>query len=418
MASNKESSQQGSGSQKGSGSGQDNQGNQQQGGGKGVLLTGLVILVLVLLAVYGYYWAMSDSGQRAMSGIKEFISKNNPIKWYMDLISQAEDVGKNEWSSVPNATSSVKGLVFKDFRAVSTAEYPQGSPISLEYVLELQSFEAENLPVTVDCSLRDKGLSSTQSNDGTTGITIKPNREFTVSGNRIYDDVRCLVSPTITQALDGTVAFVGAVKFPFKTKDVSLPVYFTTKNVEMQLNGQDFFSRFKIEESKPIRAVYNGEPIEVGIGVSTENRQPVVIGEGRTPLVGISLKNRWSGYMSQLSELVLEVPREMTISKDLSQNPNQLCPFILSRTGARVNEYRIADEVKGTISISAGRVKTFECWFDVTDDMIDSNSFYTKRAYKVNAEYMYHLENRTTSVTIKKIGGSDGKAITSEVIPI
>ncbi|MFH0797959.1 MAG: hypothetical protein V1906_00960, partial [Candidatus Woesearchaeota archaeon] len=213
LASSQQDSQHGSEGQQGSsGSQRGGSGNQhdsqQQGGGRSALLIGIFLLALILLAVYGYYWALSDSGQRTLTSFKEFLAKNNPIAWYMKLIGQAEDIGKNEWSSIPNMTSTVKGLVFKEFRAVSTEEYPQGSPVSLEYVLELKNFDAQNLPVTVDCAIKDKQVASTQSNDG--GIIIKPNREFTISGSRIYDDVRCMVSATVTQALEGPVTFIGA----------------------------------------------------------------------------------------------------------------------------------------------------------------------------------------------------------------
>jgi hypothetical protein len=401
-------------SNQGQSQGQSQNAGKQEPQKKSTVFLAILLIALVLVGFYTYYWAISPSGQRTLENVKQFFLKYNPVTWYMNMLKQAEDVGQNTWSSKTNATSEVKGLLFKSFKPTSTAEFPQGSPVSLEYGLELKNLEVETLPITVQCAIKGKKFHSQEGKD--TGIKVLPSSTITVSGHRIYDDVRCVISSDVTKQLDGTVSVVGSVSFPFKTKGVSLPVYFTTKKVDLGLDGKDFFSYFSIDESQPIRAVYNGEPIEIGIGVSSENKQPVVIGEGRHLLVGLTLRNKWDGFMPKLTELKLEVPKQININKELSQNPNQLCPFVLSRTGDINNEYTIAEEIKKDLKLSSGRLRTFECWFDVKDDLIASDALYSKKLYKANAEYMYHLSNRTAAITIKKIKTEDSKAILSDVI--
>lgn len=367
-----------------------------------IIIIMLAAILLVLLVVYGYFYFSSDKGQRSAANFKELIGKYNPVTWYTNELSKAEDLSQNLWTTKQNATSFKKGLMFKSFKAISTEEFPQGSPISFEYNLQLENMNVQDLPITVQCSINNQKYHSNYSQEG--DIKVVPNGGLIrISGNRIYDDIRCIASPQLTKKLSGTLTFVGSVNFPFQTKDVTLPIYFTSREMDQQLEGEDFFKYFKIQESQPIQAMYDGEPIEVGIGVSTENRQPVIIGQGRNPLVGISLKNRWDGFLSQLTSLSLTVPKEMTLNKELSASPNPLCPFELLREGATTKEYKAIPEYIKDISLKKDRIKSFECWFDADTSIIDGGAYYSKKSYKVTADYIYNLGNKTASVTIKSV---------------
>lgn len=379
--------------------------NNQSTKKKSTILLAVFLLSLLLLGTYAYYWFQSPSGQRTLIEIKEFIIKYNPISMFQRMLQEAEDVSKNAWDTNINKTSTVKGIIFKSFKPISTTEFAQGAPISLKYDFELKNTVVENLPLTVSCAIKNKDIKSEPGTE--TGVKIIPSPIITITGNRIYEEIRCVISSEITQKLKGPITFVGKGSFPFKTKDVILPVYFITKETERGLGKESFFSKFNINEKLPIRAVYQGEPLEVGIGVSANDRQPVVIGEGRHPLIGITLKNRWNGKMTELKGLVLSVPKEMTINQGLSQNPNDICPFVLSSTDNKFNRYRIDSNIMNKIKISSGRIMTFECWFDVVDNLVDSSAYYAKKYYKVDAEYNYEFEEKTTTVSIREIKGAN-----------
>ncbi|MEA3378026.1 MAG: hypothetical protein U9Q69_00135, partial [Nanoarchaeota archaeon] len=59
------------------------------------------------------------------------------------------------------------------------------------------------------------------------------------------------------------------------------------------------------------------------------------------------------------------------------------------------------------IKISSDRIMTFECWFDVVDNLVDSSAYYAKKYYKVDAEYNYEFEEKTTTVSIREIKGAN-----------
>jgi len=325
-------------------------------------------------------------------------------------LTEAQDESQNYRGTKQNVESKERGLLFKSFKPL-TDEVPQGAPISLEYDLELKNVEVDAMPLKVYCGISEPKFDEDEVRNN---VQILPNEEIVVSGDKIYDDVRCLVSPELTKKMKDTVTFEGSVSFLFKTKDVIMPVYFTTKSVQTMLDGRDFFSYFKINERNPITVTYNGEPVEVSIGVSTSNEQPLVVGDNRNPLVGISLKNKWSGKMVALTSLVLTVPKEMKINEDLSLNPNPLCPFVLMSEEDNVNKYIAVEDIINKIALDARRRQTFECWFDVDENIVEPGALYGKKYYKVDAEYIYSSEKKTAPVTIKTLGEKEDS--TSEAV--
>lgn len=364
-----------------------------------------MVLALILLGVYAYYWAASPGGQRMIVQAKNLFMEYNPATWYTKQIAKAQDIG-NVWSAEPVAAEK-KGILFESFRPTGSEEIPQGSIALFTYGLKLSNAEVTRTPLTMTCEVKDKNLAG----------QVLPANPIYITGRRITEDVRCRLPKEITQSLDGTVEVMGGVSFPFKTEDVRLKVYFTSRAMEDSLpEGQDMFSYMHIDESQPIRAQYNGEPIEIGIGVSTENTQPVILNEGTHPLVGITINNRWDGNMTKLTSLKLTLPRELTINQELSANPNEICPFTLSRQGRETNEYKASNEFISTFSLASERLRSFECWLDVSADFL-GNAPYVVKEYRVDAEYEYELPKQTATITVKKIASAEGAAgETGEII--
>ncbi|MFH1065762.1 MAG: hypothetical protein V1734_04635 [Nanoarchaeota archaeon] len=364
----------------------------------------IVLFLLIILAVYLFFYFSSPGGQRAFTQFKNAIAPYNPVTWYTKEIAKAQDIG-NIWSSEPTAVEK-KGILFESFKPVGSEEIPQGTLALFTYGLKLSNAEVSRTPVTLTCNIKGKNLQG----------DILPTNPMYITGKRITENVRCRLSKEITNSLSGTVEVEGGASFPFKTEDVRLKVYITSRAMEDNLpDDKDFFDYMNIPESQPIRAQYNGEPMEIGIGVSTENTQPVVVEEGINPLVGITINNRWDGRMTNLTSLTLTLPKELTINEELSSNPNEVCPFTLSRQGRETNEYKASGEVIESISLDSGRLRSFECWVDVAPELLGSAPYVVKE-YAVDAEYNYQLPTQTATITVKKIASAEGGSDTGEVV--
>ncbi len=190
----------------------------------------IVLFLLILLAVYGYYWAASPGGQRSMVQFKNAIAPYNPVTWYQTEISKAQDIG-NIWTSEPTAVEK-KGILFESFKPVGSEEIPQGMIAFFTYGLKLSNAEVSRTPVTLTCDIKGKDLKG----------DILPSNPMYITGKRITENVRCRLPKEITNALSGTVEVEGGASFPFKTEDVKLKVYFTSRAMEDSLpDDEDFF---------------------------------------------------------------------------------------------------------------------------------------------------------------------------------
>ncbi|MBU2589647.1 MAG: hypothetical protein KKA65_04550 [Nanoarchaeota archaeon] len=353
----------------------------------------VLLLALILVGVYGYYWTQSDSGGRTLSNIGSKLSEYNPLSWYTRQIDTAKEKTGNIWYAKTNNTKT--GIIFEGFDFVGSAELPKGSPIILRYDLSLENTQVEELPLEVSCNIKNNDEISAE---------ILPSNPVIISGKSITENIRCRIPKEQADKLEAKTHQVeGSVKFPFETKDVSLKVYYTSEKVDKEfLDKEDFFDYYDIEEDLPIRTQYNGEPIEIGIGVNSENIQPIVLSQDNLPLIGISLTNRWEGTMMNLSDFTITLPKGLEINKELSQNPNVLCPFEKSRSGKTTTEFVASSEYIKEITINRDRSFTFECWLNVEEDLL-GNAIYTTKEYKASVKYKYELPKKAISLTIKAI---------------
>ena len=351
----------------------------------------LFVFALLTIAVYGYYYLQSPQGLIFITNVQVKLREYNPFNLIEKWLERAQDIG-NVYGATANSTSSEKGIVFKDFKLVGSEQIPQGAPAYVRYDVRIINDFLRRVPVKLYCGIRDKDIL----------LELRPSDTIQLSGSRVTEEARCYIDGEITRQLEGSQEIVGRISFPYKTENVGLNVYFVSDAVYNELReGEDFFSHYGISESNPVRPLYNGEPVEIGIGVSSENLQPVVLREGVSPLVGITLRNSWDGRVVALYDLKLQLPEGVEINKDLSQNPNLLCPFE-EQPNAR-NEYGIASHLKNSITIDPGRSHTFECWLNAID-VLEPGTPYTKRQYKVSAEYEYESRNRTATLLVRSLG--------------
>lgn len=386
----------------------------------------LLIAGVIFLLITSFFYFTSDAGKRKIQQIGEIVRNYNPITIYKNQVLIASQTG-NIWTSESNFSQMQAGLLFKEFTAVGSAEIPKGSPFSAKYVIDIENADLPPTLIAFKCYIKTSGklateivvpdavggaetagdvlpegaLDPTDSSCENCQPRVIPESEIEVAGKSFRENVRCLVPPEATEQMEGVYSLAGRLSFPFSTKNVKLNVYFTTdENLQKEgIDYMDFFKEYKIQESQPIRAVYNGEPVEIGIGVSTENEQPVLIDD--SSVIGITLTNRWSGIVTKIEDLTISLPEGTTINQELNRNPNTICPFVATGSSRGRNEYNIDDNFK-TVEIKKGFSKSFECYLKLDESILGPGEIYTKKSYLVSADYFFETEEKTTTFTVKK----------------
>lgn len=360
----------------------------------------LVLAAVIFLLVVAYSYFTSDAGQRKLQQIGEIVRTYNPIAIYKHQLDIAQQTG-NIWTAESNLSQVQAGILFKDFSAVGSKEIPQGSPFVAAYKVALQGVTLESTKIKFSCIIQDPSglLKGVLMENGTS--LIVPSDEVEVSGKTFRENVRCIIPPEATQNMEGTYQLKGKLSFPSATKNVKLNVYFTTQErlANEGIDYADFFNEFKIDESLPIRAQYNGEPVEIGMGVSTDNEQPVLVGNG---LLGITLTNRWDGKVTRINDLTVSLPESVMIDSELTKNPNLQCPLSSSGSSRGRNEYSM-DEAFKAVEIKKGLSQTYECFLKIDESVLGADEPYTKKAYVVNAEYQFESDEKALPFTVKKV---------------
>jgi len=345
-----------------------------------------VIFLLIGSSIYGWYWLQTDRGQRFLTSAGSVIKELSPAAMGEKFVKNIKSM--TSWETEDNPEKPEQGVILKSIEAIGSKNIPQGNDILLRYNIKVEGTD-KSIPTDIYCKIKEKNITG----------AILPTERIVLSKN-VPTSIRCRIPGSETEDLIGPQIIEAGGSFEFKTEDVYLPVYITYEETYTQAvqNGKDFFRFYNIPETQPIKAMYNGEPVEIAIGVSDENIQPVTIGEGITPFVGIALKNRWSGKIQSLTKLELSLPKEIRIDDKLS--PKNLCPFAFTGTRSLRNIYQIPDEYLDEMDFKKDEAVVFECFLQI-DPSIVGDGLYAKTKYQASAEYVYSLNPKTETVTIK-----------------
>lgn len=369
------------------------------------IVTIILIVVLVTFGFYGYSWASSDIGKQKISDFFYTVkTEYNPFYWYGEQLKGARSEFGQIWATESNATAEKVGIQFKAFEAVGSKIVPSGTPLAFRYKFDVGE-GVNGIKPKLTCKLTDKSSKYISEEELIESKTFRPeNIEIFTENPLSYSNILCQVT-TKKRSEDRIITAEGAMSFPFNQRG-SLTVYFTKDMVNI---GKKFFEAEGIKEKLPILAKYNNEPVELGIGVSDENIQPVIVGENQFPAVGISLKNRWNGRVTKVTEMSLILPKEVTIDKQNSPS-SLLCPFgePISIRDKYVKYQAEKTHLDQLSEFGRGVGETFEtairffCWLEVDEGVLEGKP-HTKKEYSADVSYEYEFQPRTETITLKGI---------------
>lgn len=369
----------------------------------------ILILVLGLLVSYGVSWATSDRGRQIITNFKYAITtKYNPFYWYGEQLKKGREIG-SVWETETNKTAEEVGVAFEEFKAIGSTIMPAGSTMAFKYSLNVGE-GVKDLKINPKCNLISKDKDGREVYD-----TLKSNPFIIPSEPEISTDDPLSYSNIICQAeteelnKDRTILAKGTIRFTQSRQRNSLRVYFTKDITNI---GDKFFEAYGIEEDLPIKSTYNNEPVELGLGVSDENIQPVIIGKKYFPSIGISLLNRWDGR-AKIKEINLYLPKEIKIDKNKSP-PSTLCPFKNpTSSGANYIKYesekayldKLEEFGKG-VEETLTTYQRFFCWLTI-DESILGGADYVQDQYSIDVSYDYEFQPKSETIILKGIKKGD-----------
>lgn len=345
------------------------------------MLLAIFLFALTIVGIYAFAWLQSDAGARQFETIKGTWDKYNLGTLLTSQYGEAKRAVT--WTSEANATATKQGIVLKSFTALTKKAAP-GAEVLFKYSLNANIPSSYSVPTDFYCKIQSTGAE---------GEIVPPNPVRITSSKT--PNVRCKFAETQTDKLAGPIRVEGGVAFPYTTKDVKLPVYFARTGA-----AENFFEKYGINERQPIKAKYNEEPVELALGVSDENVQPVTVEENSFPMVGIAAHNRWGGKVKSVTSFELTLPEGVTIDKELSKSPSATCPFELSKTERGKNLYRAPESVLESVSFLQ-LSETFECWLKIDPEVIPADADYTKKEYETTMSYIYETTPQFDVVTFE-----------------
>lgn len=367
----------------------------------------ILIIVLVTLSFYGYSWVTSDVGKQKLSSLWSSVSTTyNPFAWYGEQLKGAKEVGSVWETKPPNATAEKTGIKFQSFETTGNKIVPSGTPIAFRYNLDVGE-GVNNIPVTLSCAIKGKDDKSLKEEE----IIEEGSKEYIPDATPYvsyedplsYSNIVCQAN-TKQSPKDRIITAEGKISFPFSQRG-SLKVYFTK---DPTYTGKKFFEKHQLKETLPIKATYNNEPVELGLGVSKENTQPVIAGIPRyASQIGISLKNRWDGRVTKVTELDIILPKGVDINRKTSP-PSLKCPFgeskVMKEKYTRYSaEPKYLEQVpvfgKG-IGETLETYYSFECWLDIDESVLEGNPYIDKE-YSASVKYEYEFQPKTETMTLK-----------------
>ncbi|MFH1332262.1 MAG: hypothetical protein ABIH63_03170 [archaeon] len=368
--------------------------------GLSVVLTIVIVIMVVFGGLYGYFYVTSPTGQRSVTDLWGRVSSGVSNFYNYLFIQQPQRAGKAFYSSDTNDTKVDYGVRFVNFQSVGSKKVPSGATSSFKYVVTVgENFE--NINLNLDCKVDPSDVI-----DGEISKIPSESLKLSSENPAVANNLRCTFKTRGDLTEDKTVTVKGSIKSLIPAQRASLKVYLLSAKEYERLKGQDFFKVNNKNDKLPIKALYNGEPVELGIGVAEDLKQPVIVGSGYSPpLVGITLNNRWEGKVSKINSLLLFLPEGVSIDDSMSPK-SELCPFTEVGSSGKYKRYEADKEILSLFPpFGSGETeahRTFECWLKIDDSLVEGKDAGFETAYHVDVSYDYQFNERSDVITVTK----------------
>lgn len=373
----------------------------QKGGIGKTIISIILIIVLITLGFYGYSWATSDVGRQWR--VEKWELAVGSLQWYPERLKEAGEIGRI-WETEPSETAGKVGVKFQAFEIMGNKIVPSGSSLAFRYKFDVGE-GVHGVPLKLECTIKDKNKEKIEELQPIIRPTERP--EIYTDDPSSYSKSLCQIN-TKEENEDKIITVEGKVSFPYERQRNSLKVYFTSDTIN---KGAKFFEKIGLEEKLPIKAKYNNEPVELGLGVGGDNIQPVIIGENQFPAIGISLKNKWDGKVTKIKDMNLYLPEEVIIDKKTSP-PNTFCPFgEPTKSGTGYIRYKAEKKYLDQIQpfgkgIGEGVISTYQpflCWLKIDESILLGVTDYVPDQYSVDVSYDYEFQPKSETITLKAI---------------
>ncbi len=368
--------------------------------GFGVVLTIVIILMFAFGGLFAYYYFTSPTGQRGFTYFWDR-AKTTVTDFYNDLfVQRVQRAGKAFYTSDVNPTATNYGVKFTNFQSVGAKRIPAGATTSFKYVVTVGE-NVENINLNLKCSVDPSDVV-----DGEINKIPQESPKLSSDNPAAANNLRCSFKTKGDVQEDKTVTVKGSIISTIPSQRTSLKVYLLSAKEYENLKGQDFFKVNGLDIKLPIKSLYNGEPVEVGIGVAEDLKQPVVVGSGYPPsLVGITLQNKWEGKVSKINSMLLFLPEGVSIDESMSPK-TELCPFTEVSSTGKFKKYEADKDLLSTIPpFGSGETeahKTFECWLTIDNSLVEGRDAGFETAYHVDVGYEYSFNEKSDVITVTK----------------
>ncbi|MBW3019097.1 DMT family transporter [Candidatus Woesearchaeota archaeon] len=272
-----------------------------------LLILGYVAMILLLIfwpGIYGPDQAAGDMMKEIGDGFKYVWEVINDSIGLSGTYERAIALASGDWYTGQVDENALRnlGVEIDRVKAVGDIFYTDEN-IQAYAVITAEALEDKAVTIALTCYANDKDVYGLVNN--------KP--AYTLSVQRLEKaEADCTIPAEDLELGENKIYF--EADFNFTTQSY-FKTWYMRRDIRREYDRQniDPFEEAKIEDREPV-SKYTQGPISIGIG--TQMTPPISLdaGVGSGPTFGVNFENKWDGELGAMKEIVLVVPRGMTIT--------------------------------------------------------------------------------------------------------
>ena len=358
-----------------------------------------ILLIIVLLGVtlpWLGLWIYANMQQINVAAPLEQIrvfdwSKLNPFNWWDIFYEKQMAIATGDYMSANIDENAKKqlGVRAAPVKSISPT-YDLGEDVVVFATLNSESLGKQEINGQIACT----------SSKGPSG-EITPSSSISLIGKQTQS-----VDCTFHELESGAHIITMTIDFDFSTLSY-LPVLFASDELlrELARNEKDFFATYAPGQARQPVAISTEGPIVLGMG--GEQQQPLALHIDKpeeTYILGLTVQNKWDGYVKELKSLTVLAPRGFTLKSVTGSTgaPKRIsCAQLKEGTSPGCDDENFAIY---QVPIKAEKITTFKNYrtyfsADNPAQMLGSAPYVSRRFIAIT-DYTYEIEKKTT-ITVK-----------------